>query len=391
MQDSIEAVYRILSARALSANEQRLPASAGKASALAQLAVGQQVQGKVLALVDGKATVLIGGQQVRMELPIKASAGDTLRLVFAGHHPRPTFLLTEPGRAPVQGDGAHVPGRVLSVDGNGEAVVLIGERTVRMTLPAGTQVGDSFRLVFTSSAPAAAPGAAANVSAHISDAGQLLGAAMKMARDRNAPAQASSPAPVLGEAPGNPAALALALRQALSRTGLFYESHLVEWSNGHYPLASLLREPQGRHSDPALLQEILQPGAAEPRAADKAELLQLIAQQLQLLENQSLAWRGEIWPRQTAQWEISREQPQDAEAAEAAAPQWKTRISLDMPRLGKLVADISLDGQGRLDVRMQGEEEALPLLEPRREEAANRLAAAGCRVGSFTVTPHGRA
>ncbi len=390
MPDSIEAVYRILSARAPSANEQRLPASAGKASGLDQLAVGQQVQGKVLELVNGKATVLIGGQQVRMELPIKASVGDTLRLVFAGQHPRPTFLLTEPGRA-APGDGAHVPGRVLSVDGNGEAVVLIGDRTVRMTLPAGTQVGDSFRLVFTSSAPAAAPGAAANVSAHISDAGQLLGAAMKTTRDRNAPAQASSPAPVLGEAPGNPAALALALRQALSRTGLFYESHLFEWSNGHYPLASLLREPQGRHSDPALLQEILQPGAAEPRPADKAELLQLIAQQLQLLENQSLLWRGEIWPRQIAQWEIRREQPQAEQAAEASAPQWKTRVSLDMPRLGKLVADISLDAQGRLDVRMQGEEEVLPLLEPRREEAANRLAAAGCRVGSFTVTPHGRA
>lgn len=396
MPDSIEAIYRILSARALSAGDQRLPTPPEKSARLDQLAVGQQVQGKVLEIANGKATVLIGDQQVRMELPIKAAIGDTFQLIFAGQHPRPTFVLAESGRdakhAAQGGEAAHVPGRVLSLDGNGEAVVLIGDRTVRMALPAGTQVGDTFRLVFTSPSLPAAAGVPANVSTHISDAGQLLGAAMRMAHDRGAPAEAISPAPVLGERPGNPAALALALRLALARTGLFYESHLLEWSNGNYPLASLLREPQGRYSDPAVLQAHLPPGTAESRHTGEAELLQLIAQQLQLLENQSLVWRGEIWPRQHLQWEISRRNAEEDEAAHGtAAPQWKTRISLDLPRLGRLVADISLDDQGRMDVRLAGEENALPLLEPRREEAAGRLAAAGCRINSLTVAHHGRA
>lgn len=388
MPDSVEAIYRILSARAMSAGEQRLPMPPEKFARLDQLAVGQQVQGRVLEIVNGKATVLIGNQQVRMELPVKAAVGDTFQLVFAGQHPRPTFVLAETGRDAKNARGsetAHVPGRVLSMEANGEAVVLIGDRIMRMPLPACTRAGDAFRLVFAN--PAAAADVPANVSTHISDAGQLLGAAAKIALDPNSPAQASSPVPLLSERPGSSAALALALRLALARTGLFYESHLFEWSNGNYPLASLLHEPQGSRSEPALLREHLQPGAAAPPPSGEAELLQLIAQQLQLLENQSLVWRGEVWPRQTMRWEIAR---QPAEHGSEAAPQWKTRISLDMPRLGRLVADMFLDGQGRLEVRLSGTENALPLIEPRRAEAVSRLAAAGCRVSNFTVVQHGR-
>ncbi|HHT9057282.1 TPA: flagellar hook-length control protein FliK, partial [Burkholderia cenocepacia] len=37
-----------------------------------------------------------------------------------------------------------------------------------------------------------------------------------------------------------------ALAQAVSESGLFYESHLAQWLAGQRPLAALMREPQAR-------------------------------------------------------------------------------------------------------------------------------------------------
>ncbi|MBY4777296.1 flagellar hook-length control protein FliK [Burkholderia cepacia] len=42
------------------------------------------------------------------------------------------------------------------------------------------------------------------------------------------------------------AALRAALAQAVSESGLFYESHLAQWLAGQRPLAALMREPQAR-------------------------------------------------------------------------------------------------------------------------------------------------
>ncbi|WP_175822980.1 flagellar hook-length control protein FliK [Burkholderia sp. BCC0419] len=62
-----------------------------------------------------------------------------------------------------------------------------------------------------------------------------------------ASAQASSAAAARDAAAPPPvAALRAALAQAVSESGLFYESHLAQWLAGQRPLAALLREPQAR-------------------------------------------------------------------------------------------------------------------------------------------------
>ncbi|VWD37550.1 flagellar hook-length control protein FliK [Burkholderia contaminans] len=69
------------------------------------------------------------------------------------------------------------------------------------------------------------------------------------------------------------AALRAALAQAVSESGLFYESHLAQWLAGQRPLAALMREPQARlaaalapadpdaarHGSTDLLDELLEP------------------------------------------------------------------------------------------------------------------------------------
>ncbi|RQT12245.1 flagellar hook-length control protein FliK [Burkholderia contaminans] len=72
-------------------------------------------------------------------------------------------------------------------------------------------------------------------------------AADQAASSTPASAAASSAAAVRDAAATLPvAALRAALAQAVSESGLFYESHLAQWLAGQRPLAALMREPQAR-------------------------------------------------------------------------------------------------------------------------------------------------
>ncbi|HDR9877944.1 flagellar hook-length control protein FliK [Burkholderia cenocepacia] len=97
-----------------------------------------------------------------------------------------------------------------------------------------------------------------------------------------ASAQASSVAAARDAlAPPPVAALRAALAQAVSESGLFYESHLAQWLAGQRPLAALMREPQARlatalapvdpeavpHASPDVLDELLAQRPPLPAAA----------------------------------------------------------------------------------------------------------------------------
>ncbi|KVE02820.1 flagellar hook-length control protein FliK [Burkholderia anthina] len=79
-------------------------------------------------------------------------------------------------------------------------------------------------------------------------------------------AEASSTAAARDAAAPPPvAALRAALAQAVSESGLFYESHLAQWLAGQRPLAALMREPQARLATaPALA-----PAPADPEAVPR--------------------------------------------------------------------------------------------------------------------------
>ena len=230
-------------------------------SRLAQIALGQQVQAKVLsALEDGTFLVRLEGATARMNLPADAKVGQSLLLTLTGTIPRPTFLLGSAGN----------------------------------------------------------PAATANVSA----AGRLIDHLLQGARQGNAPASLQGSAPLLQTPPSasatQPAQIANALRDAVVYSGLFYESHVAQWAAGSRSLAQLLREPQAREplQDPRLPDAKLL--AANPPGAARAETSpshQLIPLQLDTLENQRVLWRGELWPGQPLEWEISKDAPQGGDPA----------------------------------------------------------------------------
>jgi Flagellar hook-length control protein FliK len=194
-------------------------------------------------------------------------------------------------------------------------------------------------------------------------------------------------APLFSEPPSNPATLAVALRNAIGLSGLFYESHLGQWLNGTRALESLKQEPQGRL--PTLL--AFSPADLSAGNAENAQpsivqgpltwLQQNLVQQLSILNNPVLVWTGQPWPGQQVSLQTRRGRQ---ECVDSEAP-WVTRLSLEMPRLGKLDVVITLDSAGvDIDVRSDNAN-AESRLQNHQIALGNRLSDMGCRVKRMNI------
>ena len=206
------------------------------------------------------------------------------------------------------------------------------------------------------------------------------------------PAQIRSTAPLIPGKPDLPVVLATALRNAISQSGLFYESHLEQWLNGALPIEALKLEPQA--ALPAILGfsagEPGSPAVAQPQSAQPqpnlvqepmAWLQQNLVQQLSLLSNPALAWSGQVWPGQNVLVQTSRD---GAKSVDGEAP-WVTRLNLEMPRLGKVEIVISLDNRG-VDLDIRGEAAAaLRTMQARLADLGSQLTDTGCNVRRMQI------
>lgn len=300
--------------------------------AFQHLAQGQKLAGQVLSQDKGLSLVSVAGQTVAMRLPPGVVTGDTLKLSFAGHMPQPVFLLEAPGA-----DAADAP--------------------------------------------------------QLSQTARMLSEVMQRIPERTPPTL-TPPAPLLDRPTALPPELALALRTALVRSGLFYESHLANWVSGQDTLEGLLQEPQNRApaTGPERAPTHAAAGTAESVAAKTANPLHtLMTQQLQVLESPQFVWKGELWPGQPLEWTLSRsddETPGDTSPSAAGNENgsWESSLRITLPQLGTLTLHIRLDAQQNFSIRVQPQDpQAEPLLQRHRTHALERLAAAGCAVQSFKV------
>lgn len=301
--------------------------------------VGETLTGLVKALDKGISMVEIAGQTVAMRLPHPAAVGDTLKLRFAGHMPQAVFML-EP------------------------------------------------------------PGAADKDAPQLSQTARMLSDIMQRVPDRNALPTLSPPGPLLGQPTPQVAELALALRTALVRSGLFYESHLANWAVGLDSLDGLMQEPQNRlaaaeaaraaAASQASLQALLN---ASETAGQKPlnPMHALLTQQLQVLESPQFIWRGDLWPGQELEWQLRREtdpaQDQPATASDEENPAgWESRLKLTLPQLGTVTVHIKLDARQAFSIRMVPEQAGIePLLLQNQGRLVEQMTAAGCTLQSLTV------
>ncbi|MES3024451.1 MAG: flagellar hook-length control protein FliK [Pseudomonadota bacterium] len=323
--------------------------------------VGQSVLGEILARhTDGSYLVRLGAAAARMQLPAGAQLGAQIPMTLVALAPRPTFSLAAADALP---DAAPL---LVFADGADDAHAL--ERMGKAALSGAAAAG----------ADDGAPAPAGN--AHLSEAAKtlssVLGAALKHPDTSGAVRAAAPLAPAPGAAP---AQLALALREALASSGLFYESHLAEWAEGKRALADLLREPQ--------MLRAAQDGPGARAALTDPATAQLINLQLGTQEHARLAWQGQLWPGQALQWDVAREQTEHGRGAEPeAAADWHSRLRLRFPLLGEIDARLVLRGEVlELQLRTGADGAAAELLRRHAGALDGALAAAGIALSSLEI------
>lgn len=174
--------------------------------------------------------------------------------------------------------------------------------------------------------------------------------------------------PVSMQANTPPQKLANELSQTVENSGLFYESHLKDWTDGQRSLEQIRQEPQNLSNG--------------PQAA-----MNLLPAQLDTLENQRFIWQGEIWPGQSMDWEIHPDDKhsQPSQSASSEEKRWSTTLKLDLPKLGIVKAEIHLQGD-QLGVQINSRQADTALnLRQALSQLAEQLSSDGTRMTRLVV------
>lgn len=325
-----------------------------------QTQVGKSVPVAILSkYADDSFLVRVAGTHARMLLPSTVQTGTELPMTVVSASPRPTFQLGAAHAGAVMLadlDHAGVPGAVLA-DKTAAALSAMGLLRNKMLTDTGA------------TAPEDDGG---SPPASISDAGRLITRLLDSTTTGSS-AQISAVKPLLGAGMPDPARLASALRDNIGQSGLFYESHVSQWSDGKRALPELLREPQMAAPRPG-------PPDADPATA------QLVAQQLTLHEQSRLVWQGQVWPGQDMQWEIHKDSPDGGgPGAPDAPPSWRSGLQLRFPLLGDIAATVLVtDGQLHMQLTT-GTAETSELLRAHAGELAAALGVAGNPLSSLDI------
>lgn len=316
--------------------------------------------------------------------------------------------------------GQRVMAEIQALLPNGTYRAMINQRNITLALPFSAKSGDSLELLVTQSQGRTALAviahqegksdtqttANASASATLSRTGQLISNLLGGNKEASGDSKAlalNNGQPILNAPMLKGADILPMLRQAISQSGMFYESHQAQWLAGKLPVSSLLEEPQGKlsasnlllqeggkansagtagqtasalvdsgregaqaaqsRSNVILVQESapsrINPDASRNQAASSAQpsfqtqsagqivapqAQGIVQQQLSALAVQNFVWQGQIWPDQDLHWEIEDQTDRHPEEGEALVEKWQTGVRLNLPVLGGIDARIRLQG-----------------------------------------------
>ena len=327
--------------------------------------------------------------------------------------------------------------------------VQVAGQSLQMQLPGLIKIGNQVTLQVVSTSPrltfsVLASSTPISTAEEISSTSRLLSnlAQLPMSRTFVEPASGRAvwPSEKTGPESGK---LAVALKDALANSGLFYESHQAQWVAGIRSTAQLLVEPQNqliRTAQPenpspasgaravtepaaapvtkpdsvtAAISDSITASVAEPANVSATtstpattitdstattssatsgtdsvlpiarELVPLVQQQLHTLETHQLTWSGQIWPGQQMQWEIQGEP--ERRSALPDERQWSTEMELALPRLGDVHARLIFN-QGGVKLSLHAADaNATALLNRRLPELAASMKNAGIALTGAAV------
>jgi len=249
-----------------------------------QFVIGREYAAQVVSKVDDKAyLVKIDNAVLKMELGNTAQAGQSINLRYIKDGPAPTFFFMP--QASVPEDGAP----------------------------------------------------------ELSQAARLIGQYLQEA-EKNGVSNKFEATAIVTHAPKDPQMVAQGLRQAISNSGLFYESHLSEMLQGGRSVAAIMQEPQNQHQN-------------------LTQIAALTSQQLAVLEQNRINWHGEVWPGQMMDWDVYAE-PRGEEGSERADTQHESdarpvvsELKLDFPNLGVVAAKLTIIN-GYVSINLRAEQDS---------------------------------
>ncbi|SER24574.1 hook-length control protein FliK [Nitrosomonas sp. Nm51] len=237
---------------------------------------------------------------------------------------------------------AIVDGRLSNDNFN----VLLSGRLLQMHLPHTTQPGDKIELTFLTHLPRLKfalryenTSNTTKESTVISTTGRLLNSIIHETSKTNVSNSTVSTNSILTQTSLNSPQFPLLLQKTIRQSGLFYESHLAKWINGKNTLEEIKQEPQNKLVNAASPIASTMPSAVPTNA----QSVSLVQQQLMALETNHIVWNGEIWNGQRVQWDIYGDNTSKSNETDRATSRWSTKLTLTLPKLGKIVVTLSLN------------------------------------------------
>jgi hypothetical protein len=155
-------------------------------------------------------------------------------------------------------------------------------------------------------------------------------------------------------------------------------------------LSDLTGQPAhaGLHSAAAQTADTSASQNSQSMAAVHPATVPLVRQQLDLLATGQFRWSGEAWPGARLDWTIEQDGDEwdrsgGGTASEDDQP-WRTRLTLSLPTLGTVDAELTLTGM-RLMARVQASPGGAARLAMQGESFRQRLAAAGIELNGLTI------
>lgn len=248
---------------------------------------------------------------------------------------------------------------------------------LKMELGSAAKAGQTLTLKYMYASPdptfflAQAPTNIAGTITDISSAANTIAHYLKQAEGDGVSTRFKATA-IVTHSPNNPQVVAQDLKNAVSSSGLFYESHLSELVQSNQSLTAIKQEPQNQGG---------------------SSLAALMSQQLAILENQRISWQGEVWPGQEMAWDIYQEQSDKEDESwgnklskEEDRPIF-SELTLHLPRLGKVSARITLV-DGRVSINIQAEQmPTLETLKNQKHTLAEAIVKNGQQLDALTLMP----
>jgi flagellar hook-length control protein FliK len=301
-------------------------------SKLSQIVIGKELLGEVLGKrADGSYLVKVANLTFKIDLPNPAQLGERLHLTPLTVFPKTSFLLNENSDHPLTLLG--------QLDTTEEAQLSVNTKAFNGAQEINASKLAEFRAQTIINTTQDMPEQSSPT--HLSNAGQLITHLLTEAISEQSRSEAIHTTALVAQNQTISAnELAPKLQQALEKSGLFYESHVAQWSRGQLPLSQIQQEAQLLGIDspkafPTQLQEL------------PAGMAETLRQQLHFIEHQSMTWQGMLNPQTPMSWRINEqeqanEHEREQEHSEKSPSTWLSQLQVDFPHLGKIKIQLQL-------------------------------------------------